>query len=30
MLEKFQGELDFEKGDGFVKIGDIKYNAVKD
>ena len=30
MLEKFQGELDFEKGDGYIKIGGTKYNAVKD
>ena len=30
MLENFNGELDFEKGDGYVKIGGIKYNAVKD
>ena len=30
MLAKFQGELDFEKGDGYIKIGDVKYTAVKD
>ncbi len=30
MLENFSGELDFEKGDGYIKIGSVKYNAVKD
>ena len=30
MLKNFNGELAFEKGDGFVKIGGTKYNAVKD
>lgn len=29
-LAMFNGEHDFEKGDGFVKIGGTKYNAVKD
>ncbi len=29
MLEKFQGELDFEKGDDYIKIGGIKYTKAK-
>ena len=30
MLEKFQGELSFEKGDDYIKIGGVKYKSVKD
>ena len=30
MLAKFQGELAYEKGDGYIKIGDTKYTAVED
>ena len=30
MLENFDGELSFEKGDGYVKIAGVTYKAVKD
>ena len=29
-LEKFQGELSFEKGEDYIKIGGVKYKSVKD